>query len=45
MGKPGTGKNHVVKAVAYQAALQGHDVCYAEGNTEFAHFALSAPAE
>jgi DNA replication protein DnaC len=26
IGKPGTGKSHVAKAVAYQATLQGYDV-------------------
>lgn len=41
IGKPGTGKSHVAKAVAYQATLQGHDVRYVEADTEFAHFALS----
>lgn len=28
VGKPGTGKSHLAKAVAYQATLQGHDVRY-----------------
>lgn len=28
IGKPGTGKSHVAKAVAYQATLQGYDVRY-----------------
>ena len=45
IGKPGTGKTHVAKAVAYQATLQGHDVRYVEADTEFARFALSTPAE
>ena len=27
VGKPGTGKSHVAKAVAYQATLQAHHVC------------------
>lgn len=45
IGKPGTGKSHVAKAVAYQATLQGYDVRYVEANAEFAHFALSSPAE
>ena len=30
VGKPGTGKSHLAKAVAYQATLQGHDVRYLE---------------
>jgi DNA replication protein DnaC len=45
IGKPGTGKSHVAKAVAYQATLQGHDVRYVEADTEFARFALSTPQE
>ena len=36
IGKPGTGKSHVAKAVAYQATLQGFDVRYVEADTEFA---------
>lgn len=27
VGKPGTGKSHIAKAVAYQATLQGYNVC------------------
>ena len=45
IGKPGTGKSHIAKAVGYQATLQGHDVRYVEADTEFAQFALSTPAE
>ncbi len=45
IGKPGTGKSHVAKAVAYQATLQGYDVRYAEADTEFAHFGLSNVTE
>lgn len=45
IGKPGTGKSHVAKAVAYQATLQGHDVRYVEADTEFAGFALASPPE
>jgi DNA replication protein DnaC len=45
VGKPGTGKSHVAKAVAYQATLQGHDVRYVEADTEFARFALCTPQE
>ena len=35
VGKPGTGKSHLAKAVAYQATLAGHDVRYLEADTEF----------
>jgi DNA replication protein DnaC len=45
IGKPGTGKSHAAKAVAYQATLQGHDVRYVEADTEFARFALCNPQE
>lgn len=45
IGKPGTGKSHVAKAVAYQATLQGHEVRYVEADTEFARFALGTPQE
>ena len=45
IGKPGTGKSHVAKAVAYQATLQGHDVRYVEADTAFARFALASPKE
>jgi DNA replication protein DnaC len=45
IGKPGTGKSHVAKAVAYQATLQGHDVRYVEADTEFARFALASAQE
>ena len=45
IGKPGTGKSHVAKAVAYQATLQGHDVRYVEADTEFARFALASSKE
>jgi DNA replication protein DnaC len=45
IGKPGTGKSRVAKAVAYQATLQGHDVRYVEADTEFARFALGSPQE
>jgi MoxR-like ATPase len=33
IGKPGTGKSHVAKAVAYQATLQGYDARYLEADT------------
>ena len=45
IGKPGTGKSHIAKAVAYQATLQGFNVRYLEPDTEFAHYALSSPSE
>jgi DNA replication protein DnaC len=45
VGKPGTGKSHLAKAVAYQATLQGYDVCYLEADTEFARYALASPPE
>ena len=41
VGKPGTGKSHVAKAVAYQATVQGHDVSYVEADSEFARYALA----
>jgi DNA replication protein DnaC len=43
IGKPGTGKSHVAKAVAYQAILQGHKVQYLETDDFFNRYALSAP--
>ena len=45
IGKTGTGKSHVAKAVAYQATLQGHKVRYLEADTEFAQFGLATPEE
>lgn len=45
VGKPGTGKSHVAKAIAYHATLQGFHVRYLEADTEFAQFALADPAE
>ena len=45
IGKPGTGKSHVAKAVTYQATLQGFDVRYVEADTEFARYALGSSAE
>lgn len=45
VGKPGTGKSHLAKAVAYQATLQGHDVRYQEADTEFARYALASVTE
>ena len=45
VGKPGTGKSHIAKAVAYQATLQGYDVRYVEADTEFARYGLASTAE
>jgi DNA replication protein DnaC len=41
IGKPGTGKSHVAKAVAYQATLQGYDARYLEADTNGTYFALA----
>lgn len=41
VGKPGTGKSHVAKAVAYQATLHGFEVAYVEADSEFARYALA----
>ena len=45
VGKPGTGKSHLVKAVAYQTTLQGYDVRYLEADTEFACYAIASTPE
>ena len=45
VGKPGTGKSHVAKAVAYQATLQGLYERHLEADDEFAQFALADSAE
>jgi DNA replication protein DnaC len=45
IGKPGTGKSHVAKAVAYQATLQGYHVRYVEADSAFAQFGLASPDE
>ncbi len=45
VGKPGTGKSHLAKAIAYQATLQGHDVRYLEADTEFGRYALGSAGE
>jgi DNA replication protein DnaC len=45
VGKPGTGKSHVAKALAYQATLQGYDVRYLEADAEFARYALADTTE
>jgi KaiC/GvpD/RAD55 family RecA-like ATPase len=33
IGKPGTGKSHVAKALAYQGTLQGYNVRYVEADS------------
>ena len=45
VGKPGTGKSHTAKAVAYQATLQGLHVRYVEADTALAQYALASAAE
>jgi len=45
VGKPGTGKSHTAKAVAYQATLQGLDVRYVEADTALAQHALANAQE
>ena len=45
IGKPGTGKSHVAKAVAYQATLQGYEVRYVEADTEFAQYGIASASE
>ena len=45
IGKPGTGKSRIAKAVAYQATLQGYDVRVLEADTVFAQYALCNAAE
>ena len=45
IGKPGTGKSHIAKAVAYHATLQGYRVRYVEADSAFAQFALASSDE
>lgn len=45
IGKPGTGKSHIAKAVAYQATLQGHRAAYVEADTVFARYTLADTKE
>jgi DNA replication protein DnaC len=45
IGKPGTGKSHIAKALAYQGTLQGYDVRYVEADTAFAHYSLAGAEE
>ena len=40
IGKPGTGKSHIAKAVAYHAVQQGLKVAYLEADSDFARYAL-----
>ncbi|WP_455289989.1 ATP-binding protein [Cupriavidus necator] len=39
-GKPGTGKSHIAKAIAYNTTLQGMKVHYVECDTVFAGYAV-----
>lgn len=41
VGKPGTGKSHVAKAIAYQSILQGHKVQYLETDDFFNRYFLT----
>ena len=45
IGKPGTCKSHIAKAVVYQAILQGYDVRYTEADAEFARYTLATSLE
>src|SRR5450631_4770366 len=45
IGKPGTGKSRIAKAVAYQATLQGYDVRVLEADSVFAQYALCSAAD
>ena len=45
VGKPGTGKSHVAKAIAYQAILQGHKVQYLETDDFFNRYFLTPAAQ
>lgn len=45
IGKPGTGKSHVAKAVANQAVLQGYKVQYLATDDFFTRFDLSEPEQ
>lgn len=44
IGRTGTGKSHVAKAVAYNAVLQGYRVQYLETDVFFTHYTLLNPA-
>jgi DNA replication protein DnaC len=41
VGKPGTGKSHVAKAVAYNACLQGYRVLYVETDELFTQYVMA----
>ncbi len=45
IGKPGTGKSRVAKAIAYQATLHGYRVRVLEADSVFAQYALGSPAD
>jgi DNA replication protein DnaC len=45
IGKPGTGKSHIAKAVALQAVQQGLKVAYIEADSDFARYVLLQPRE
>ena len=45
IGKSGTGKSHVAKALAYQATLQGRNVRYLETDSAFGQYALGDAKE
>ncbi|WP_244145532.1 ATP-binding protein, partial [Paraburkholderia mimosarum] len=45
IGKPGTGKSHIAKAIAYNATLQGMKVRYVESDTVFAGYAVETRAD
>ena len=44
IGKPGTGKIHIAKAIAYNGTLQGMKVRYVESDTVFAGYAVDTRA-
>ena len=41
IGKPGTGKSHIAKAVAYHGVQQGLRVAYVDADIEFARYTLA----
>ena len=45
VGKPGTGKSHIAKAIAYRATLGGQDVGYLEADADFARYGLASATE